>query len=65
MLPSTCREVCQLLVKLGIEYKQIHACKNDRILYRDEYKDNEEFPVCNEKRYRIDVQGSTVPNKVL
>lgn len=65
VLPSTCREVRQFLFKLGIEYKQIHVCKNDFILYKDEYKDNEECPVCKEKRYRIDVQGSIVPNKVL
>lgn len=56
VLPSTCREPCQLLVKLGIEYKKIHGCKHDCILYINEYKDNEEFPVCKEKRYHMDVQ---------
>jgi len=65
VLPSTCREARQLLVDFGIGYNQIHACKNDCILYRDEYQNNEECPVCKEKRYCIDVQGPTVPNKVL
>ena len=65
MLPSTCREARQMLVELGIEYKQIHSCKNDCILYKYEYQDKVECLVCNEKRYCIDVQGPTVPNKVL
>ena len=65
MLPSTCREACQSLVELGIEYKQIHACQNDCILYRGEYQNKQECLVCKEKRYRTDVQIPTVPNKVL
>ena len=36
MWPSTDREAHQLLVDFGIEYKQIHSCKNDFILYKDE-----------------------------
>ena len=54
-----------MLVELGIEYKQIHSCKNDWILYKDEYQDKVECPVCKEKRYCTNVQGRTVPNKVL
>ena len=65
MLPSTCREICQMLVELGIEYKKIHSCKNGFILYRDEYQDKEECLVCKEKRYHTNVQGPTVPKKVL
>ena len=65
VLPSTYREACQLLVHLGIEYNQIHACENDCILYRDNYKNHQECPVCKHKRYRTDIQSATVPNKVL
>ena len=65
MLPSICRQACQMLVELGIEYKQIHSCKNYCILYKDEYQDKVECPICKEKRYRTYVQGPTVPNKVL
>lgn len=46
VLPSTCREACQLLVELGIEYNKIILCKNDFILYRDEYQNKVEFPIC-------------------
>jgi hypothetical protein len=65
VLPSTCREAHQLLVDLGIEYKKIHSCKNSFILYRDQYQNKVEFPVCKEKIYRIDVHGPTLPKKVL
>ena len=54
-----------MLVELRIEYKQIHSHKNDCILYKDEYQGKVECPVCKEKRYHIDVQGPTFPNKVL
>jgi hypothetical protein len=54
-----------LLDELGIEYKQIHSCKNDCILYIYEYQNKVECPVCKEKRYCTDVQGLTIPKKVL
>jgi hypothetical protein len=63
--PSTCREVCQFLVELGIVYKKMNSCENDFILYRDEYQDKLECLVCKENRHDIDVQDPTVPNKVL
>ena len=65
MFPSTCKEVRQLLVELVIEYNKIHSCKNDFILYRDEYQDELQCLVCKEKRCRTYVQGPTVPKKVL
>ena len=55
----------QLLVELGIEYKKIHSCKNDCILYKDEYQDKLECPVFKEKRHHTDVQGPTIPDKIL
>ena len=64
-MPSTCREAHQFLVELGVEYKQIHACQNDFILYRGEYQNKQEFPVRKEKSYHTYVQSPTVPNKVL
>jgi hypothetical protein len=65
VLPSTCKEACKLLDELGIEYKQIHSSKNYFILYRGEYQNKVECPVCKENKYRTDVQGPTVPKKVL
>ena len=65
MSSSTYKEAPQLLAHLGIEYNQIHACENDYILYRVNYKNHQEVPICKHKRYRIDIQSATVPNKVL
>ena len=65
MFPSICREARQLLDELGIEYKQIHSCKNDCILYKNEYQNKVECHVCKENRYSTDVQGPTVPKMVL
>jgi hypothetical protein len=65
VFPSTCREAHQLLDELGIEYKQIHSCKNDCILYRGEYQNKVECLICKENRYRIDVQGPTIRKNVL
>ena len=65
MFPSICREARQLLVELGVEYNQIHACQNDCILNRGKYKNKQECHVCKEKRYHIYVQSPNVPNKVL
>ena len=65
MSPSDSREAHQLLVELGIEYKKIHSCINDFILYRDKYQNKVEFPICKEKRYHTYTQGPTVPTKVL
>lgn len=65
VLPSICREERQFLVEVGIEYKKIHSCKNDFILYRCEYKDNVKFHECKEKRYCTYVQGLIAPKKAL
>ena len=35
-LPSTTYEAKQLICPLGLEVQKIHACPNDRILYRGE-----------------------------
>jgi len=50
---------------LGIKYKKIHSCKNDCILYRNEYQDNVECHVCKDKRYHPYVKGPIFPKKVL
>jgi hypothetical protein len=65
VLSSTWIEGYMLLDELGIEYKQIHSCKNDCILYRGEYKNKVECHVCKGIRYRTDVQCPIVPKRVL
>jgi len=40
----------------GLSYVKIEACKNDRILYRNEYKNMEKCPRCNHPRWK-DIKG--------
>ena len=63
---SSCRDDARkILQKLGVDYETIHACLNDCVLFRKEYAELEKFPTCGTNRYRKDLQGSTVPEKVL
>ena len=74
-LPSTTYEVKQLVCPLGLEVQKIHACPNDCILYRGEYKNLDACPVCGALRYMIrkddlgDIEGEhprkRVPTKVM
>ncbi|CAM8951856.1 unnamed protein product [Rhodiola kirilowii] len=38
-LPNCCYEAKKVMCPMGIDYKKIHACPNDCILYRNSYKD--------------------------
>jgi hypothetical protein len=68
-------EVKQLVCPLGLEVQKIHACPNDCILYRGEYKNLDACPVCGALRYMIrkddlgDIEGEhprkRVPTKVM
>ncbi|WVZ93001.1 hypothetical protein U9M48_039024 [Paspalum notatum var. saurae] len=74
-LPATTYEAKDVVCPLGLEVQKIHACPNDYILYRRDYKDLECFPVCKASRYKIkrddprDVEGEPprkrVPAKVM
>ncbi|RVW59097.1 hypothetical protein CK203_113303 [Vitis vinifera] len=54
---------------LGMEYQKIHACPNDCILYRNQYKDVIACPTCGKSRWKINSEGEKikkgVPAKVL
>ena len=52
-LPATTYEAKQLVCPLGLEVQKIHACPNDCILYRGEYKNLDACPVCSALRYKI------------
>lgn len=45
-------EAKKILSTLGMKYEKIHACPNDCILYRKEFEDLDECPVCNESRWK-------------
>ena len=64
-MPPTRRDAKKLLTSMGMDYHRIHACRNDCILFRNEYEHMLECPVCRSKRYREDVVGEAIPVKVL
>ena len=64
-MPSSRDDARKILRKLGVDYNSIHACPNDCVLFQKEYADLERCPICGADRYRKDVQGDTVREKLL
>jgi hypothetical protein len=76
-LPASTYEAKKVVCPLGLEVQKIHACINDCILYRIDYENLNECPVCTALRYKIrgdddpgdDVEGENprkrVPAKVI
>jgi len=42
----------KILYPMGMEYKRIHACPNDCILYKKEFEDLKKCPKCWSSRYK-------------
>ncbi|XP_061993493.1 uncharacterized protein LOC133711378 [Rosa rugosa] len=67
-IPGSEYEAKKTLVSLGMEYKKIHACPNDCILYRGEHVDATSGPTCGESRWKLgngNIEKQGVPAKVL
>ena len=63
MLPKNFYEARCLLMKLGLSYNSIHACRDGCCLFRKELEDATECPVCHKSWY---VENSkTILAKVL
>ncbi|KAL5554309.1 hypothetical protein UlMin_041710 [Ulmus minor] len=62
-------QVKKTMSSLGMRYEKIHACRNDCVLYRKEYKDLECCPVCGVSRWKLeknkDMNKKSVPAKVI
>ena len=52
-LPKNHYEAKKILCPVGMEYKKIHACPNDCILYRNEYAELRQCPTCGVSRYKV------------
>ena len=52
-------EAKKTLNSLGTEYKKIHACPNDCILYRNQYKDAIACLTYGKSRWKIDKKGGS------
>ncbi|XP_050909588.1 uncharacterized protein LOC127123413 [Lathyrus oleraceus] len=65
MLPNRAYEAKKILCPMGIEYKKIHACPNDCILYWKDNEEKEKCPKCMTSRYKkkSDDEGCDVTTK--
>ncbi|XP_058766672.1 uncharacterized protein LOC131640279 [Vicia villosa] len=52
-LPSRNYDAKKILCLMGMEYKKIHACPNDSILYRNEFEELNKCPTCGVSRYKV------------
>ncbi|CAM8902214.1 unnamed protein product [Rhodiola kirilowii] len=68
-LPNRTYEAKKGMCHMGLEYKKIHACPNDCILYRNNFSDFKECPVCKASRYKLNKEpkgkSKGTPSKVL
>ncbi|KAI9078212.1 hypothetical protein K1719_039826 [Acacia pycnantha] len=46
VLPHRYYDAKKILCPLGMEYKKIHACPNDCVLYRKEFEEKQSCPIC-------------------
>ena len=51
-LPNSHYEAKKILCPVGLEYKKIHACRNDCVLYRKEFAELRNCPTCGVSRYK-------------
>ena len=62
-------EAKKTLNALGMEYKKIHACLNDCILYKNELNDASSCPTYGMSRWKVNKTGARntkrIPTKVL
>lgn len=69
VLPQSVYEAKKTLSDMGLQYQKIHACRNNCILYRNEYKDFNECPICGCSRWKKRSDSGkikkSVPVKVL
>jgi len=52
-LPNGNYEAKKIFYPMGMEYKKIHACPNDCILYRRDFELLKNFPRCGLSRYKL------------
>ncbi|XP_074283940.1 uncharacterized protein LOC141608493 [Silene latifolia] len=68
-LPRRTYDAKKILCPMGVDYVKIHACRNDCILFRKDYKDLDKCPKCGASRYKLPKKNSQknigVPVKVL
>ena len=62
-LPSSIEEAKKVVCPLDLPHDKYHACINDCVIYRGEYKDRTTCPVCGHGRYKSG--NKKAPRKVV
>ncbi|XP_019163187.1 PREDICTED: uncharacterized protein LOC109159542 [Ipomoea nil] len=52
-LPKSTYDAKKIMCPMGMEYEKIHACPNDCILFRNDYKELNACPICGASQYKI------------
>jgi len=52
MMPTSNYDAKKILCPMGMEYKKIHACSNDYVLYRKEFINLHQCPHCGLSTYK-------------
>ena len=64
-MPDNHGNAKKLLSRVKMDYKCIHACPNDCVLYEGEFEAIHRCPHCGVNCFREDLQGTQVPCKVV
>ena len=70
-LPKNFHEAKKMIKCLGLGYVNIHACENDCILFRKQYANADQCPICKTSRWKSEKKSldgkrvHQVPRKVL
>ncbi|XP_073122021.1 uncharacterized protein [Henckelia pumila] len=67
-LPSSTYDAKKTLSCLSLSHEKIHACSNDCILYRKQYKDCVSCPKCGSSRWKLNkknIEKKGIPAKVM
>ncbi|XP_062103630.1 uncharacterized protein LOC133814719 [Humulus lupulus] len=65
-MPSSLYEAKKTLCTLGMDYKKIHACPNDCVLYSNNLENATRCPTCKTSRWKRGKEGKKgIPAKVL
>lgn len=62
-LPKNCYEAKKIIRGLGLDYKKIHACPKDCMLFRGDRASQESCHICGTSRWKTDKNGSPVESK--
>lgn len=65
VLPASWKDAKKVLSSIGMDYRIIHACVNDCMLFHGETAHVTQCTVCGEQRYESNMLTQKVPRKAV